>query len=71
MIERLKGRVARDKAADDMKEQRNVLEQRRSFFFFFCRSRKRSQGAFKKADQKIGLIPAERTPTGCDGRRGG
>lgn len=32
MIERLKGRVARDKAADDMKEQRNVLEQRRSFF---------------------------------------
>jgi len=35
MIERLKGRVARDKAADDMKEQRNVLEQRRSFFFFF------------------------------------
>lgn len=70
MIERLKGRVARDKAADDMKEQRNVLEQRRSFFFF-CRSRKSSQGAFKKADQKIGLIPAERTPTGCDGRRGG
>jgi len=41
MIERLKGRVARDKAADDMKEQRNVLEQRRSFFFFFLQEQEK------------------------------
>lgn len=44
MIERLKGRVARDKAADDMKEQRNVLEQRRSFFFFLQEQEKFTRG---------------------------
>lgn len=54
MIERLKGRVARDKAADDMKEQRNVLEQRRSFFFFFAGAGKDHKGHLRKQTKKLG-----------------
>lgn len=52
MIERLKGRVARDKAADDMKEQRNVLEQRRSFFF--AGAGKDHKGHLRKQTKKLG-----------------